>query len=386
MTLEDGVYIGLPEIDYFSQDALGSTDLAKLFEDREGWWWSSEHNPDHIDSDTRAKGFGSAVHCLLLEGTEAFYSKYFQLPAKNQFEDLLVTMDDLRSALHAAGAPKPAKNHRLADLVEMARMYLEGRNVWELIYEAAVEEAAGRSLLTDTEWKDLAAMQTAAMKEPLTYELFNAGSGCELPEISMFASIELPGMGKVRCRFRFDALRPQYTVDLKTVGDYRSGFEQNIARRISEWTTRLQAGWSFVMRKKAMELIAAGKVFGGTGEQRQLLERFPAEAPIEQVLWVWIFHQRPSATGFAPAIAPVTLQFDNPIVQEGIRAAIEALRFYILQSKVNGLESGWLAYQPPREAVDGLDWQRSGADEDTALRVFSPRKLPSPSTDINDVL
>ena len=35
--LADGVYLDLPEEPYFAQDALGSTDLTRLWQHSEGW-------------------------------------------------------------------------------------------------------------------------------------------------------------------------------------------------------------------------------------------------------------------------------------------------------------------------------------------------------------
>jgi hypothetical protein len=78
----DGVYFDLPEELYFAQDALGSSDLIRLWKHKHGWWWSSRWNPDRVEPGPPPSGiYGHGTHAMVLEGPGAYASKFAVQPS-----------------------------------------------------------------------------------------------------------------------------------------------------------------------------------------------------------------------------------------------------------------------------------------------------------------
>ena len=74
---EPGVYFGLTDDVYHADPALGSTDIKTLAFSPCDYWFKSPLNPERTDAEpTPAQAFGSAVHKLVLEGRQAFESRY----------------------------------------------------------------------------------------------------------------------------------------------------------------------------------------------------------------------------------------------------------------------------------------------------------------------
>ena len=375
--MKPGVYINLPETDYFEPDAKGSTDLVTLHEHGEGWWWQSRHNPQHQPRQSDAATFGSALHALMLEGRDKYEASYFVMPEKDEFEDLVVTNDDLKSAIDAAGGPAPGAKATKPNLLDMAKIYCPERNVWDWIVEKAKEEAGDKILINRQDEHDLEAMVNAAGLDPITRSTLIEPAGERLPEISVFDYIQLdPETEGILCRFRFDGLYPQISLDLKSIQTNRVSFEDEVRYRIRSWKYKLQAGWSFYMRKRAYQLIQEGKVFGGTDAQRAWLARFPKSAPLNKVKWIWIFYQRPSNQGIAPTLMPVIVEPPSVYLDKGYSAALEALRLYADRKKEFGLAQPWSRAMPARLAFDAEDWEDGNMDESVAIRISRSNNEP----------
>ena len=67
--IKPGVYLDLPESEYFAADALGSTDLKALERDPLDWWAGSRLNPSVYTPKPRADAndslaLGKAIHTL----------------------------------------------------------------------------------------------------------------------------------------------------------------------------------------------------------------------------------------------------------------------------------------------------------------------------------
>ena len=119
--LPDGVYLGLSEERYFKQNAIGSSDLALLWDEdtADGWYWRSPHNPFYRRKPSDPLDFGSALHCAVLEGETAYRARYAVAPNPLDFPDLIVSTEDLHSALRECpDCPKLPAKARKADMVE----------------------------------------------------------------------------------------------------------------------------------------------------------------------------------------------------------------------------------------------------------------------------
>lgn len=354
-TLPDGVYIGLPEQLYFLQDRLGTTDQADLWLRKEGWWWKSKNNPHRRaeKEDTEAKTFGSAAHALILEGREAFEARFAVLPSQSAFPDLLVTRDDLISALGAVDAPGNISKAKLDDLAELAGVYLKGRHVWHTIETKFKRQAAGpprRLVITGEEAWQLDVMLAAGLEDPDMAAVIDADGGVKLSEVSVLYEVD-----GIPLRFRFDSLLPAANVDLKTLGNVRevgpTALSRAVSKRIGDGALDVQAAVSFEARRAAYQFIGLGWVYGGTEEQQAWVHRFPAEAPLDLGgkpgwSWCWLFFAKAEHTGRAPTIFPVWMDFGGLAHRDGWRKAVHARALYVECVAKFGLDQPWTKVEP----------------------------------------
>ncbi len=347
--IPDGVWLGLPEELYFLQSALGSSDLSDLWLYREGWWWKSRHNPWRpADNSSKAKLFGSAAHTLLLEGPEAFEARWAVEPDPRHFPDLLVTSEDVLAALVAVEAPGAGPRVKKADLVELAKVYLPGRHVWDNIKERFTRTSRGREVITAQERWELGVMLDAAMADPSMRTVVTADGGEHLAEVSVFWTLT----DGVRLRFRFDSLLPSINADLKTLGNARDrDLAVAVGKRIGDSALDIQAALSFEARRALNAYVEAGMAKGGTDAQRAWLARFPAEAPLDLGdrpgwSWLWMFFQKADLEGRAPVIFPLRMDFGGLEHLDGWRKCLHALAFYRAKVAEVGLDKPWTRVEP----------------------------------------
>lgn len=342
--LADGVYLGLPEELYFGQDALGSTDLADLWLYREGWWWKSRNNPWRpADMSSKAKLFGSACHTLLLEGQAAFDARYAVEPDPRHFPNLLVSKEDIASALVAISAPGASVRLKKEELVGLAKVYLPDRHVWDAIKERHERASRDKESITAQDRWELGVMLDAAMADPDAAVVVTAAGGVHLSEVSVFYTL----VDGVRLRFRFDSLLPSINADLKTLDNYGGRtLADAVGKRIGDSALDVQAAVSFEARRALYDYVVAGQVFGGTEEQRAWLARFPAEAPLDLGdrpgwSWLWMFYQKADMDGRAPVIFMLPMEFGSPEHLDGWRKCLHALAFYREKVATVGLATPW---------------------------------------------
>lgn len=358
--LPDGVYLGLGEARYFAQNAIGSSDLAYLWDDdtADGWWWRSPHNPFYFRKPSDPLDFGSALHTMILEGREAFEARYSIAPNPRDFPDLIVSQPDLYSALREVNAPGVVAKARKADLVELAKVYLPDRHIWDDIQARTERAAKGRVVLSAENAWMLGVMVEAAMKDPTMRALATAEGGVRLSEVSVFFTLP----SGTRVRFRFDSLLPSANGDLKSIDNYRPGdkLTDAIGKAIGQRSLDCQAALSFTARRAMYRFIEAGQVYinpnplPGSGdplEQAAWLARFPKEAPLNLDgkpgwRWLWAFFQKPDAAGRAPTIAPVWMNFGTLDHREGYRKAALGIFNYEKRVRERGLEEPWSTSLP----------------------------------------
>lgn len=362
--LPDGVYLGLPESRYFAQAALGSSDLANLWLYEEGWWWTSRWNPWWTDLGTKAKAFGSAAHCFLLEGPGPFKARYAVEPDPRQFPQLLVKRDDIISALRETGAPGKPEYAKLDALIELAKVYLPDHHVWPSIMDRFERSKGTRVAISAQDHWELEVMRDAAMSDPDMAAVITADGGVPLVEVSVFWTLA----DGTRLRFRFDALIPAANADLKTLGNVRGrDLTDAVGRRIGDGALDVQAAISFEARRHAYDHLAAGRLYvcATTDEPPALassrprvlrdqvawLKRFVLEAPLDLGdrpgwFWIWLFYQKPDGQGAAPTIFPATMAFGSLEHRDGYRKAATGLDFYRRKVAQVGLDKPWTRVAP----------------------------------------
>lgn len=382
--LPDGVYIGLPEQRYFGQRTLGSTCLAKLWNDGEGYWWASNLNPYYVRKPSDPLDFGSAFHALGLEGREAFNARYAVAPDPRAFRGLLRTADEIISALRESEAPAVSSKSRKSDLVEMAKTYLPGRPIWDDILEKAKRKAGDRTVISAEAAYQIETMVEAGMADEIMAALFTAEGGVRLTEVSVFWTLP----NGTRLRFRFDSLLPGVNGDLKSIDNYRPGDElaDAVGKVIGQRAMDIQPAMSFLARHAVYRAIEEGRVWldpeplvGDPEEQARWLARFPAEAPLDLGdrpgwRWIWAFFQKPDIMGRAPVLLPVWLDYGTLDHREGYRKACHALAFYDRMVAERGLDRPWTKTLPPHHL-------NATAAPELQVRIPSWVKQPQPVAD-----
>lgn len=114
---EPGIYLHMPESTYHAIPAF-SKSLIKKFRISDIDAWESLYGTE--DDSTDAKEYGSALHCLLLEGREQFESRYCKAFSKADHPGALDTVEDLKTFLDSNGAtfPKSASKGSLIHIVQ----------------------------------------------------------------------------------------------------------------------------------------------------------------------------------------------------------------------------------------------------------------------------
>jgi len=338
--LPDGIYLNLHQDIYFRQkDRLGSSDLMRLDKDREGWWWQSPHNPDRADNDSVYKNYGSALHCVLLEGMKVYRGRWMVRPDPKDYPHLLVTIPDIRNALKQEGVKlRGISEFTKEDWCAAAHQHIPHRHVWDTInnrFEARrvvdrlpTGEAVLRPALTAVEDRMLGVMYDAAMDDPEIRELLlGTEETPSLAEVSFFWTDELTG---IKRRARFDKPVPSFTLDLKSIGNWEGrDLVQHVGDTIQRMRYDIQLGDQHDARRhmhRMIQLYGEKCIHGGTATERTwLLAIATRDMPFS---WVWLFYQKPEPRGVCPIIFPVREAWGGPYHRSGYRKARRALDLF----------------------------------------------------------
>jgi hypothetical protein len=292
----DGVYFGLDETTYHADPALGSTDIKRLENTPEDYWFSSGYNPalDDDGAPTNAQLFGRAMHKMVLEGREAFDRDYAPFDG------------DLRTK--------------------------EGKAA-----KAEIEER-GQTLLKYREWERIVFAGTIIRSNPYLAEAFSGGQ----PEVSVFWTDTTEDGFPIRKKARFDYLKTRAICDLKSIRNTKEiEFPTACLQAIATWKYHVQATHYRRGRIAMGDLVRRGHVFGEV--DREWLKGVVDQG--EEFAWVWVFYQ---AEG-APLTWGGTLSPGNPIYDIG-KAQIEKAEYNFARFFKNfGVETPWLEAKPLAE-------------------------------------
>lgn len=369
--LPDGVYLGLPHVRYFGQETRGSSDWIDIHRLKHGWWWKSRYNPrKRRPKSTVEQTYGSALHVLVLEGVPEYERQFVIEPARDDYPDLLDTEKEMKEALAKLPGYDVRTGRSHYDKAAWAREvndYLPNRWCWFNIMEEFAAIAGERqrvSAVDDYEMRFLREMALSEERndnEEVRALLLETADHPPLVEVSVFATID-----GIRRRWRFDRMFPAATMDLKSLGPW-SGRPltleagEILARR--RWS--IQRADYDVGRQAAYQLVEAGKLFGGTLEQRRYLEAIVAGHYAEPGRegrwdWIWLVYQKPdSGKGTAPILMPVWDDWGSPLAHSGAAKLEASIRYYRGQTALWGLHQPWGRVEPLHYAIGGQKGRES---------------------------
>lgn len=210
-----GVYLDMDEAEYHADPSFSASGVKLITVSPLDFWVNSPLNPDRKESTSEAKDLGKAYHKMILEGPEAFEAAYAVAPAKEDYDDLLVTADDLKGfcAEKEIKIPSKSKKDDIADLILDAH---PDTNIWDNIMAQFARDNDGRLTMTKDQWRGMKLVQAVMARVDSAKDVLTGG----VPEVSIFWRDE--DFGGIPMKARLDKLRMADILDLKTFGNVMS--------------------------------------------------------------------------------------------------------------------------------------------------------------------
>lgn len=303
----------MPDDVYHADPSLGSTDIRRLRNTPEDWYWHSAYNPmspgpladddddvvplpedeeeDQWIKKGDARAVGKAVHKYVLEGCDAFDATYVRRPAHVK-----------------------KKSDKMARIIA----------------------PHGEVILHSCDYDRAIIASAMIAKNPKLGKAFVGG----FPEVSVFWVGEFDGR-QIPFKVRHDYLKPNASVDLKSIRNSREiPFKEACLRRIAEHRLDIQAEHYCEGRRQMHRLLDAGAVHDCPDPV--LLQRI-VERP--DVPFCFVF--------FAASGAPLTyarmISPENPGMQVARNHIDAALAKYVACAEQYGFNDPWLLVEDVEE-------------------------------------
>ena len=323
---EPGIYFDMPEEVYHAIPALSSSGVKALAASPMLFWAKSWLNPDREEQeDKEHQILGKAYHCRILEGREAFESRFCIGLDRADYPDVLESTDDIKNAIakrevapvtrigtgeFVADPKKPGETKELTrpakkeDWIEQLLDLDPDAQIWLRIQEAFARENAGKTFISAETFKRLAIAARMIEADPQLSQAFTGGHA----EVSLFWHCPKTG---VPMKARVDYLKIQMMVDLKTVANQlEMSIERAIPREIAARKYNLQPSVYFegadavrgLVRKHGASAIHVWGEDSGDVDQEEheslvaWAMKWAAHRKPDE--WLWVFQQK--------GIAPIT--------------------------------------------------------------------------------
>lgn len=275
---EPGAYFSLPDESYFQDPALGSTCIKRLLISPADYWCESLYNPKREPEKSRYLDRGHGIHAMVLFGEEFFDQHYARELQRKEHPDALATMEDMKGALRQVGLSTTGKKDDLA-----ARLR-EGAPRFKLFDDMVAEQVkSGKTILKPDDYDRIIIASAMIKKNPALANCFTNG----VPEVSVFWEED-----GVRFRARFDYLRLQSTIDLKSFSNKMDRpIGQAIMSTFFNQRHDLQASHYMSARAMLSRFVAEGRVFGDI--DRGWLRKV---AEFQNAPFVFVYHQLSGST------------------------------------------------------------------------------------------
>lgn len=215
--IEDGIYFGLPAEVYHAVPALGSGSICDLIVSPGTFWRGSWLDPDRPELDeeaTKAQVLGKAYHTARLE-PELFQQLFVRELDKGDFPQrgFLSSDEKVKAELKGRGLQQTVSGESTAERAErLLDSGYEG-TIWPLEKARWEAEVKGRTPIPAKFWDDIERDMERLRRNREIAEKLEGGQ----PEVSIFWTDE----HGLRCKARFDYLRPDLWDDFKTFDNSR---------------------------------------------------------------------------------------------------------------------------------------------------------------------
>jgi hypothetical protein len=206
----EGIYFGMPEDVYHAAAGLSNSGIKHLSVSPLNYWHVNL-NPDYVREETSFQRIGKALHCRLLE-PERFASSYAKDICKDDYPDVLDTIDDLKAYCQDNELPVTAK--RKQDLIDRIKEAGLEPLIWDEVKAAHAAEIAGKVVLKAAEHDLIESAAKVAEADKCVSGLLKGG----MAEVSFF--VRDPETC-VMLKARMDYVKRHLIVDLKSFSNAR---------------------------------------------------------------------------------------------------------------------------------------------------------------------
>ena len=281
--MEPGIYIDLPEQEYFADDAIGGSGLKSLVPDNAiEFWWNSSHNPVKAELDAEAaerpdkkdgKMFGKALHKAMLEGQEAFDAEYCRVFDASQYPNALDKIQDFRDwfdSWNEDNAHNKLSKSGTKDVM-MERIKATGQDV-QFVSELRDEYVNDRIELKKSWHSAITLFARITDRDPYMSALKSEG----IPEVSVFWEED-----GVPCRMRLDWFRKTKVVEIdgeeKTLcttdlKSYSAMAGRSLKRAILTSIMNYRYDLQEAHYRAGVSAMKDLPIFGGTDEQQAYIK------------------------------------------------------------------------------------------------------------------
>ena len=201
-----GIYFGMDADSYHAIPALSNSGVKQILVSPMNFWANTSWlNPEYEEEESRFMEMGKAYHTRIVEGKDAFYSKYAPSLDPDDYPGALKTMEDLRNALPDGVKKGGNKTELIARVVE----HIPDAEIWDLLSEEYAERCDGREFLSQNLIKKIEIAAAMIEKHPQLCKAFLGG----YPEVSIVWNCQETG---VPMKARIDYLKTRAIIELKT--------------------------------------------------------------------------------------------------------------------------------------------------------------------------
>lgn len=322
-----GIYFDLPEERYHADPALGSGSIRALAKCPVYYWLDSWMNPLREEApETPALLFGRALHKIVLEGKVAFERGYAMEPAKEDYPEALVTMDDIQTVLRAIPADERKRmgiklTGRKDELIGYVKAVDPGCVIYDDILATFAEDCArsGRTRLTRRMYEEVVTSAGYVAAEERVRDAFVSGR----PEVSIFwdedgvpmkARLDYVRLGEVAGQ------RVVLPTDLKSFANVLDKPpEQAVVKAIASTRLDIQAAAYYRGIARVRDFYAAGQVYGAADVNAEWLDAM-CTTPVEHWHWHWCFYEKGAPISLLRAVSPTVVEAAGMEVERALSA------------------------------------------------------------------
>jgi len=286
---EPGIYFDLDEDTYHALPALSNGGVKKLaaspmiFYANCRWLnpnWEPPKQEDYFDT-------GSAYHCRLLEGREAFQQRYAVALDKADHPNALITLDDIKAAFPDGVKPRGKSK---TEVIEHLRSLDATIETWDELKAEHEAANAGKCMIGAATHRQIEIAGRIIEQDQELSKLLEGG----YPEVTLLWRCPRTGIPK---KARVDKLHVDKMVDLKTLAGKREASIENAIRMdIANNRYAIQPSFYFEGAQEVRKVVRAhgASVIHGDAEQAAFAMKWAKHQQPDE--WAWLYVLKGPAT------------------------------------------------------------------------------------------